>query len=259
MDDPVVGGYTPPRIALRRAISLGLDIDAEIRQLRRGQAIPAQSPVAPFTSGYDPKWKSEFSDYDPARAKALLDLYGYVDRDGDGWREQPDGSPLVLRIATEPDQRSRQFNELARKNLDAIGVRAAFEVAQWPENLKSARAGKLSMWQLGGSAASSDGQGSLARFDSRQIGGQNLARLRLPAFDALLDRMRVIEDGPEREALFVQAKKLAVAYMPYKYRVHRILTDMAYPWLVGYRRPVFWQEWWHCVDIDLDEYARRAK
>ena len=37
------------------------------------------------------------SEYDPARAKALLDLYGYVDRDGDGWRDMPDGSPLVLR------------------------------------------------------------------------------------------------------------------------------------------------------------------
>ena len=44
------------------------------------------------------------SDYDPARAKALLDLYGYVDRDGDGWREQPDGSPLELVLATEPEQ-----------------------------------------------------------------------------------------------------------------------------------------------------------
>jgi len=259
MEDPTVGGYTPHRIALRRAISLGLDIEAEIRQLRRGQALPAQSPILPFTSGYDPAWKSEFSDFDPARAKALLDLYGYVDRDGDGWREQPDGSALVLRLATESDQRSRQFNELAKKDMDRLGLRIAFEIAQWPENMKAARAGKVAIWQLGGVAASSDGQGALARFEGRQIGGQNLARFRLPAFDALLERMRVIEDGPEREALFVQAKKLSLAYMPYKFRVHRIVTDMAYPWLVGYRRPVFWQEWWHTVDIDLDEYAKRAK
>ena len=61
----------------------------------------------PHTSGYDPAFKSEMSDYDPARAKALLDLYGYVDRDGDGWREQPDGTPLVLEYATQPDQLSR--------------------------------------------------------------------------------------------------------------------------------------------------------
>ena len=25
---------------------------------------------------------------------------------------------------------------------------------------------------------------------------------------------------------------------------------MMHPWLIGYRRPLFWQEWWHYVDID---------
>ena len=63
-------------------------------------------------------------------------------------------------------------------------------------------------------------------------------------------RMKVIEDGPERDALFEQAKRLAAAYMPYKFRMTRIVTDMSYPWLTGYRRPVFWQEWWHYVDVD---------
>jgi hypothetical protein len=62
--------------------------------------------------------------------------------------------------------------------------------------------------------------------------------------------MTVIPDGPEREALFDQANRLAVAYMPYRFRIHRLLTDMSYPWLIGYRRPVFWQEWWQYVDID---------
>jgi hypothetical protein len=47
------------------------------------------------------------SDYDLARAKALLDLYDYVDHDDDGWRDQPDGTPLVLQYATQPDQQSR--------------------------------------------------------------------------------------------------------------------------------------------------------
>ena len=40
------------------------------------------------------------------RAKALLDMYGYVDRDGDGWREQPNGQPLTLEVVdrTQPGQ-----------------------------------------------------------------------------------------------------------------------------------------------------------
>jgi hypothetical protein len=53
---------------------LAYDVEREIEVLRKGQAVPAQSLIAPHLSGYDPAWKSEMSEHDPARAKALLDL-----------------------------------------------------------------------------------------------------------------------------------------------------------------------------------------
>jgi len=84
MENPVVGGYSPAKVALRRAIALAVDVEREIRLARRGQAIPAQSHIAPQVWGYDPAFKSEMSEFDRAKARALLDLYGYVDRDGDG-------------------------------------------------------------------------------------------------------------------------------------------------------------------------------
>jgi ABC-type transport system substrate-binding protein len=259
MEDPVVGGYTPEKVALRRAISLAYDSEREIRLVRKGQGVPAQSRVMPDTSGYDPTYKSEMSEYDRARAKALLDMYGYVDRDGDGWRDLPDGSPLLLHMATQPDQRSRQYSEEWKRNLGAVGIRIDFVPQQWPENLKAVRAGKLMMWQLGVSAAGPDGQDALSSMYGPEIGGQNMARFKMPAFDALYERMSEIEDGPEREALFLQAKKLATAYMPYKARLHTVETDLVYPWLLGYRRTVFWQEWWHMVDIDSELRARSVK
>ena len=92
MDDPVVGGYTPEKVALRRAISLAYDNERKIAVLRRGQAIPAQSIIPPLVSSYDPKFKTEMSQYDAARARALLDLYSYTDKTGDGWRDQPNWS-----------------------------------------------------------------------------------------------------------------------------------------------------------------------
>ena len=250
MDDPVVGGYTPDKVALRRAVALGVDIDREIQVVSRGQAIPAQSIMVPHTTGYDPKFKSENSDFDPPRAKALLDLYGYVDRDGDGWRELPDGRPLLLEVATQPDQVSRQRAELWQKNMARIGIKVKFFPSKWPEQLKAARAGKLQIWSLGSSAAAPDGQGSLARLYGPQVGSQNLARFRNADFDRLYDQMQTLADGPEREALFDQAKRIAIAYMPYKIHTHPFTNDLAQPWLNGHRRPLFWQEWWHMVDID---------
>jgi ABC-type transport system substrate-binding protein len=257
MENPVVGGYTPEKVALRRAIGLAYDTPREVSLVRNSQATVAQSPNLPFTSGYDPKFKSEMSDHDPARAKALLDLYGYKDRDGDGWRELPDGSPLVIEMNGQSDALNRSLDELVVKSLTAVGVRVKIRIAQWPENLKAARTGKYMFWSVGGSAAGSDGQGALARYDSRQIGGQNMARFKRPEFDKLYDRMQQIPDGPERNELFNEAKRMAVAWMPYKYRVNRLLTDMSYPWLIGYRRVVFWQDWWQYVDIDTSLIPKR--
>jgi ABC-type transport system substrate-binding protein len=250
MDDPVVGGYTPERVALRRAIALAMNVPREIGVVRRNQAIPAQSPILPHTSGYEPAFKCGMGDYDPVRAKALLELYGYSDRDGDGFREQPDGQPLALEFATQSDALSRTFDELLQKSMEAVGIRVRFAIGQWPEQLKQARAGKLMLWQLGGSAASLDGAESLQRYHSAQIGGQNMARFKHKRFDELYERLLVIEDGPEREALFREAKLIAAAFMPYKFQIHQISNDLVQPWLVGHRRHVASQDWWHLVDID---------
>jgi ABC-type transport system substrate-binding protein len=250
MEDPVVGGYTPEKVALRRAISLASDVAREINILRRGQAIPAQSMVSPGSWGYDSGFKTENSDYSVARAKALLDMYGYTDRDGDGWRERPDGSPLAVEYATQPDELSRQFDEMWKKNLDAIGVRLKIIKGQWPEQLRMARAGQLMIWQLGYSAANPDVQDSLGILYGPASGGQNLPRFKLAEFDAIYERMAGLPDGPERLALLHDAIKLVVAYAPQKYNVHRILTDLTQPWLIGFRRPVFGNQFWQYVDVD---------
>jgi ABC-type transport system substrate-binding protein len=251
MEDPVVGGYTPDKVALRRAISLGTDIDRLIRLAYRGQAVPAQAPLNPHTTGFDPKFKSEMSDYDLARAKALLETFGYVDRNGDGWREQPDGQPLTLVRGFQPDQTSRELETMWKRDMDALGIRTSAQVAKWPEQLKSARAGKLQVWGLGSSAAGPDGIGALQRLDGRQSGSQNLARFKNARLDAVYDKLSALPDGPERLALFDEAKRISIAYMPYRNLLHRISTDMWHPWVIGFRRPVFWQEWYHMVDIDI--------
>jgi ABC-type transport system substrate-binding protein len=257
MEDKVVGGMTPDKVALRRAISLATDIGTEIRSVRRGQAIPAQSIIAPGGYGYDPTYRSENSEFDLARAKALLDMYGYVDHDGDGWRDLPDGKPLVIEYATQPSAIDRQFDELWQKNMKALGVRLRFKTAQWPEQLKAAQAGSLMVWQLGGTNASPDFQDSLQNLYGPAAGGQNLSRFKDPEFDAIYRRLQSLPDGPERLALMHDALKILTAYMPQKYNVHRIVTWLSQPWLLGLRAPLYGNQFWQYVDID--ESKRVAK
>ena len=256
MDDPVVGGYTPEKVALRRAISLGYDVQEEIRLVRRGSMVPAQSQIPPLTTGYDPDFVSEMSRFDRAAARALLDTYGYVDRDGDGWREFPDGSPLVLEFATESSQLDRAFNELWKRHLDALGLQLRFRVNQWPENMKAARAGKLMIWLLGWSAGSSDPDTFLALGHSRNIGGSNVARFRHAEYDRLYDQQRQMPDGAGRTAVIREMKRIFNAYMPYKIHGHRYVNDVSHPWLVGYRRHPFARDFFKYVDVDLA--VRRA-
>ncbi|MBT9493580.1 MAG: bicyclomycin resistance protein [Paucibacter sp.] len=257
LEDPMVGGYTPERVALRRAISLGTDSEREIRIVRRGQAISAQSIMLPHTTGYDAGFKSESGEYDPAKAKALLDLYGFIDRDGDGFREQPDGSPLVLESLTTPEQFQRQIDQIWQKAQAAIGIKVQFKTAKWPENLKSMRAGKFQIWSLASSAAAPDGQDALGFFYSDRIGGQNYARINLKALDDLYERANALPDSPERLALFTELKRLGAAYAPYRPRGHRIITDLAHAQLRGYRRPLFWLNFWEYVDIDESLRVKR--
>ena len=251
MEDPIVGGYSPDKIALRRAVGLGMNVERSIALARGGQGLVAQSAIAAHVRGFDAGFRSENGEYDPARSKALLDTYGYLDRDGDGWRELPNGEPLVLAVSTDPSQISRQMDELFQKDMQAIGLKVEFRVAQWQENAKASRAGKLMMWQLGTYVLAPDGTDSLIRFYGPAAGGNNQSRFKLPAMDALYEKISVMPDGPERDALFDQAKRIVVAYMPEKTTVHRVFSYMNHPWVIGYRIKPFIPGWYQMVDIDL--------
>jgi ABC-type transport system substrate-binding protein len=252
LEHPVIGGYSPERVALRRAIALGYNLPMEEALVYQGQIVAGQSILPPQVSGFDPAFHSEMSEYDPARAAALLDLYGYVDRDGDGWREQPDGARLELVMATQPDQASRKADEVWQRSMSALGVRARFEPAKWPENLKASRAGRLMMWGVGWSAVSPDGSYMLDLLYGPNKGQANHARMNLAALNALYEEQKRLPDGAEREAVIAKIKKLSVAYMPYKVSGHRLFTDLMQPEVIGYRRHPFMRDFWQYLDIDAE-------
>jgi ABC-type transport system substrate-binding protein len=253
MEDPTVGGYTPEKVALRRAISLGYKTQDEIAIIRKGQAVQAQTPYSPGVAGYDPNFRTAAGEYNPAKAKALLDMFGYVDRDGDGYREMPDGSPLELKFNSTPTERDKQIDELWKRSMDEIGVRMTVRKAQWPDLLKESNSGKLMFWQLGGTASSPDADTWLTSLYGPNAGYKgNRARFRLAEYDRLYEKARVMPDSPERTKVYQEMAKLVVAYAPWKINTHRILTDLWHPWLVGFRRPpVGSTNFWKYLDIDL--------
>jgi len=248
LDDPLVGGYTPEKIALRRAISMGYDRKTAIARLKDGQALPANQPIAPPLFGHDPKYAAPYG-FDPRTARALLDRFGYVDRDGDGFRDLPDGKPLTLVLASTTDTAARTSDELWKRNMDALGLRITFLKNKWPELNKMSEAGQLMMWGLGWTSGIPEGIDNYTYFVSTNIGTSNDARMRLPAFDALYEKSRNLPDGPERTAIFNQMNDLIFNFAPW------ILTDYPYqnvlvqPWVKGYKLNTFVNQQWRYVDV----------
>ena len=254
MEDSVLGGYSPEKVALRRAISLGYQTQDEIRVIFKSQAFPAHTPYAPGVAGYEKSFRTSANEYNPAKAKALLDMYGYVDCDGDGYREAPGCQPLVLKSNSTPTERDKQVDELWKRSMDDIGIRIDFRKAKWPDLLKESNAGKLMMWALANSASTPDAGSSLSTFYGPNAGFKgNRARFKNKDYDEAYEAAERLPHGTERTALYQKMAKIVVSYAPLKLNTHRIFTDMWYPYVIGFRRPlVQTQSWWKYVDIDID-------
>jgi len=249
MDDPVVGGYTPERVALRRAISMAYNTDEDIRVVRQGQAVPATQPVPPGVTGHDPGFNGHVS-FDPAGARALLDRFGYVDRDHDTWRDLPDGRPLVLRMASTIGTVERQQDELWQRSLNAVGIKVEFVKQKFPETLKQARAGQVQMWGLSNTNTTTEGYGFFGLLYGGHAGLSNLSRFNLPEFNRRYEASRRLPDGPERAQLFREMSALVTAYAPWMVDVYRYENVVVYPWVVGYKYSGIYQHPWPYLDVD---------
>jgi oligopeptide transport system substrate-binding protein len=259
MKDKTIGGYAPEKIALRRAISMGYPVEDEIAIVEKNQAIKAYSPIAEGMAGFV-RERTATLDYNPAAAKALLDMYGYLDRDGDGFREMPDGSPLVVDQATTPDQRARSRNELWARAMTRIGVRMTFnKVEKLPELRRQAQEGLVQMFTYGWIADYPDGENFLQLFTSKSIGGANYSLFSFPEYDALYEKIKFMPDTPERTELYQRMVRLLWVYNPWRVNHLKQGTILVQPWVIGFKKHPFAHEPLRYLDVDLDKLAAARK
>ena len=259
MLDPVIGGYTPEKVALRRAMNLAYNQREEIQIARKGQAMPAESPIPPGAAGYDPGFHSIAGEYNPAKAKALLDMFGYIDRDGDGYRELPDGKPLLLEFGSPPTQEYMNYDLIWKKSMDAIGVNIKFKKQRWPDLKKQADGRTLQVGSfIAWFADYPDGDNFLSLLYGPNSSPQsNMSNFDLPEFNRLYERARHLPDSAERTALYEEMNRLFFAYAPWRLGVHRIQTHLNQPWLLNYRKHPIVRQFWKYLDVDL-EIQRKA-
>jgi len=244
MEDPVVGGYTPEKIALRRAMGMAYNVAELIQVFYFGRAVPAAGPIPPDISGFDPELRTHAQDYDPAAARALLDRFGYKDRNGDGYRELPDGKPLVIQRWSVPTSSQRLVDELWKKNLDAIGIKLEIRNDRLPELRKMARQGKIPFRSDGWNADYPDAENFMQLLYGPNIGQANDARFNLPEFNRLFEQASRLPDSPERTKLFDRMTELVIAYAPWRMTVSIVEDSFAHPWVHDFvPHPIRTQTW----------------
>lgn len=246
MRDPVIGGFTPEKIALRRAIILGYDVGEEIRVIRKGQAIAAQQMVAPVIPGHDPDYRSIVR-FSPLQANALLDQFGYK-KDAYGYRMHPDGKPLIFTIHSLTSSDYRERDELWKKSMDRLGIRLQVKKDKFAELLKQGKTCSVSSFGLGwiGSAEAEFVMGLLS---SKSIGQSNYACFENAEYDREYERLRRLPDGPERTQALRNLYRIMEVYGVLGLSSTRIRTRLSQPYVEGYRAHPQVTNGWRFMDI----------
>ncbi|TAG80455.1 MAG: heme-binding protein [Betaproteobacteria bacterium] len=247
-NDPIWGGSEPHKVALRRAAAMAINRDEEINVIRKGQAIKAEFIVPKGVAGHKEDFKSNI-EYNPALANALLDKFGYK-KDTDGYRRTPDGKPLIFRYNSTPTALEREFDELYKKNMDAIGIRFESEKEKFSDAIKREKRCQVKIRGAAWIADYPDGDNFTQLLYSRNIGESNNACYKSEAYDKLYEQSRVLPDGPERDKIYLEMQKQFEADTPWAMGVTRLRNQAIYPWVLGYKKhPVLLAEWMY-MDIN---------
>jgi ABC-type transport system substrate-binding protein len=212
MLDPEVGGDTERARKLRHAISIAVDQEEFISIFRNGRGIPAHGPLPPGIFGFREgreginRYVYDWVDGAPRRksiehARRLLAEAGYPDG-----RDARTGQPLLLYLdtaATGPDAKARL--DWYVKQFERLGVQLVVRATDWNRFQDKLRRGAVQIYFLGWSADYPDPENFLFLLHGAQskvkTQGENASNYRNAEFDRLFERMKNMENGPERQRI----------------------------------------------------------
>lgn len=198
-------------VRVRRALSYAIDRKAIVEYLRRGLAYPANGILPKESWAYEPSLPSY--DYDPAKAKALLDEAGYPDPDGDG-----PATRMTLTLKIQNLEFPRLQGAVIQQNLRAVGVEVDIRSYEFATLYADVLSGSFQLYTLqwvGGAMADPD---ILRRvFHSNQVppAGFNRGHFVNARVDALLDAASRETDTGKRKTLFGEAQRAIAEQVPY--------------------------------------------
>ncbi len=251
MEDPVLGGLSREKVALRRAIAMAHNVKEEIDVVWNGEAIALDYPVPPGIDGYDASYKSVIR-YEPEVANALLDRFGYK-KGTDGYRTLPDGKPLVVVFSARSDSTGQQQLEMWKKTFDRLSIRMKGDKRLFPDLLKAEKQCRLMMRTSNWIADYPDGSNFMQLFYGPHTGQSNNGCARIPQYDRLYEQSVVLPPGKQRDLLYHKMARILEVVAPARIGYARYRNMLLQPYVMGYKKhPVMHNEWLY-IDIDDDK------
>lgn len=184
---------------VRQAMNHAIDKQSIIDAFFEGRADIAVNPMPPSISGYNEDIKGY--DYDPEKAKALLEEAGY----GDGFEMELWAMPVPRPYM--PD--GEKVAEVIQKNLADIGVTAKIVSHEWATYLDLASKGEADAFMLGWTGDNGDPDNFIyALLDEDNIGSNNYTYFKNDETHKLLIEAQTEVDESKRIELYKKAQEI---------------------------------------------------
>ena len=223
MRDPVLGRNK----YLRQALSLAYDSDLFNQIYLNGRAVNAQGPLPPGVFGYDPSLKNPYKAHDLEKARELMVKAGYPG--GIGGRT---GRQLELTYDIGADSaRAREQATFDMRCFEQLGIRMRLQVNTFSQFLERTIKGTFQMAGSGWSADYPDPENFLQLlYGPNAPPNPNHAAFSNPEYDRLYERMKTMDDGPERLAIINRMVAIAVGECPWIFNVHTPSYVLRHSW-----------------------------
>ncbi|WP_309545302.1 ABC transporter substrate-binding protein [Virgibacillus dokdonensis] len=146
-------------LKVRQAMAHAIDRNALVDNLLYGHGSVINAPIAQQFWAYDEEATTNF-EFDPEKAKSLLDEAGYEDTNDDGFRETPDGEEWVVNLNYPTGNKLREDSApIIEQFLEDVGInidlRQPKEMTAYVEELTNDNS-DWDLFLLGWSLASAD-------------------------------------------------------------------------------------------------------
>jgi ABC-type transport system substrate-binding protein len=243
MEDPVVGGYTEEKKALRRAMHLATDLQEFNDTFYNGINVLYDGPIPPGLDGYPPDGRAPKSNRGPnlERARELLAKAGYPN--GEGLPE--------IEYWTDTSANSPEQVELLRRQLEKIGVRLKPRLLDFSQLDQAVKEKRAQMFGFAWGSDYPDGENNLALFyGPNEAPGANSCNYKNPAYDELYREILSMPPSPERTARYEQMRDMVIEDCPYIGSMARTRFYLARPWLKNFRPTETFWNWLKYLDVD---------